>query len=923
MLIRVRGYVDGVAAYLRNGQKSGRENHRDDLDERVILAGDLELTDKIIQSIDSGGERYKTITLSFKEDMVSVEVLNAIVADFKDFAFAAYRDDEFNFYAEAHLPKIKSYIDRLKGERIERMPHIHIVVPKVNLLTGKYAEPFGYFELSEKYIAAFQEHINYKYNLASPQDNRRTMFTDTSEFISRYKGDDFKGKNKRFLTEIREAMIQCDIVTVEGFRKMVSAYGAISFGKKGMPDEYLKVTFPGQSKAIRFDHDHFRRAFIELRSDEKRQFLTLEKHKLSPDAQGRFLTLEKRGLFKDIVPPRIKPEECAVLMREWRELRAKEVKYINSGYRSFYKSYQAMSGSEKIAELHARELRFYEKYQGEGDFEKFVGVAKANGSAIFGSHITFKTERQERDVLQVKNRSEAGRGEAYSQRQRTTDSVLGQFGVDVIDRQHDAKAHTLTEFNEIKLRLEAGRLLALLSKSHGVDPEKYLVVRGKDGGERIRAGGNNWNVSDFLTKQMHLSWKDASQILRNCYAAQIAGVLMQVQRSPSRDLWASYQNWKRGVSSQRRSEAMAAIRGECRTSISAAAQRFSIERGRIEGMQSTQAEKKRLIDIAKAYRVHAQKEARDKAVVEQEEERFAWKGDELYKRYLEETVQDRGPLAEAALCELRKRQLDLPEADAEDAIIRADRSQLSTAEPIVRSLTYRVDRAGHIIYCIAGRDALKDEGKSVRVLQASDTNVIEEGLRLAQAKFGKRITLHGSDEFKRRAVAIVVEKNMQIEFSDPILQRLKNELGYAKTERLRLAAYARQSIQAKRATDDDGRNKDVGTSLVFSKAAIQPGINVAGILTPAVTISEAPQNIPAPQLSVIVGSMLPSKPYGRYAGAIVSHDENFVYQQVGREVVRHKREQFKELPGLGVNVSIRYRAGNVQSVHNANRSRGR
>jgi hypothetical protein len=49
MLIRISGAHDGIAEYLITGRKSGRQAKRDQLDERVVLAGDLELTVKIIE----------------------------------------------------------------------------------------------------------------------------------------------------------------------------------------------------------------------------------------------------------------------------------------------------------------------------------------------------------------------------------------------------------------------------------------------------------------------------------------------------------------------------------------------------------------------------------------------------------------------------------------------------------------------------------------------------------------------------------------------------------------------------------------------------------------------------------------------------------------------------------------------------------
>jgi len=135
MLIRVNGAREGIREYLENGHKGGRALHRDVLDERVILHGDLLVTDQIISETDIDGEKYLHITLGFKEDEVSHATIKSVLHDFEKFSFSAYKDGEYQYYAEAHLPKIKSYqyVDKETGElKIAiRKPHIHIVIPKI------------------------------------------------------------------------------------------------------------------------------------------------------------------------------------------------------------------------------------------------------------------------------------------------------------------------------------------------------------------------------------------------------------------------------------------------------------------------------------------------------------------------------------------------------------------------------------------------------------------------------------------------------------------------------------------------------------------------------------------------------------------------------------------------------------------------
>ncbi|KOP51227.1 molybdopterin-guanine dinucleotide biosynthesis protein MobB, partial [Pseudomonas coronafaciens pv. porri] len=158
MLIRVSGYNTGAQEYLEQGNKSGREFTRDELDHRLIIEGQLSVTRAIYESIpDHGQDRYLTFTLSFKEDTVSPELLKAVTTDFKNFFMHAYKPEEFNLYAEAHLPKMKTVTDRKTGDVIERKPHIHIIIPRINLLSGNEANPVDVYKNHEKYFEAFQE----------------------------------------------------------------------------------------------------------------------------------------------------------------------------------------------------------------------------------------------------------------------------------------------------------------------------------------------------------------------------------------------------------------------------------------------------------------------------------------------------------------------------------------------------------------------------------------------------------------------------------------------------------------------------------------------------------------------------------------------------------------------------------------------
>lgn len=334
MLIRVSGYNNGGKEYLEEGQKSGREYTREELDERVILYGDLDLTQKIYQQIpDKGQERYATFTLSFREDELSYDMLLSITQEFKQFLMYAYEDEEYNFYAEAHLPKIKFVADRKTGEPVERKPHIHIFIPRKNLLSGKEMNPRGMVESQVAYFEAFQEYINQKYHLASPREHVRVDPTSAADVLSRYKGDDFRGRHQAFKKQLVRDVIDKGIFSREDFYAHVASFGDTRVRHQGKENEYLAVRLPGDEKFTNLKETIFQDDFIVRRE------------------------VKKPPLDKAIIRDRL---------RAWPQ-RAKEIKYVSKATPSFRQRYKAASPEEKLHLLAQRQAAFYDKYRGNYD----------------------------------------------------------------------------------------------------------------------------------------------------------------------------------------------------------------------------------------------------------------------------------------------------------------------------------------------------------------------------------------------------------------------------------------------------------------------------------------------------------------------------------------------------------------------------
>lgn len=332
MLIRVKGYNAGIKEYLEEGVKNGRDYTRDELDERVILHGDLDLTEMIYQQIpDNGQDRYISMTLSFRENEMSFEDLNSITQETRQFLMYAYEDEEYNFYAEAHLPKLKEVEDKKTGEIIVRKPHIHIVIPKKNLMSGKMFDPVGSnFGQSLKYLEAFQEYINQKYGLESPREHVRVNPTSTADVLSRYKGDDFRGKNREFKQRLITDVIDRNISSRESFYQHVTSFGETRIRNQGRDNEYIAVKLPGDKKFTNLKESIFNDDFIVRRQ------------------------LKKEPLDKRIIQERLK---------SWPQ-RAKEIKYVSKATPKFRQLYTSATPSEKLNLLAQRQTDFYEKYRG-------------------------------------------------------------------------------------------------------------------------------------------------------------------------------------------------------------------------------------------------------------------------------------------------------------------------------------------------------------------------------------------------------------------------------------------------------------------------------------------------------------------------------------------------------------------------------
>lgn len=368
MLVKYGSGTGGIKEYLEEGKMNGRDLSRRELDERIVLAGDLDICDQVINSRPTDGQKYQHITLSFTEDEVrlNTDLLKEIVDDYAKFARGdgAYSDDELYIYAEAHMPRTKTEVkwnaDKKCHETVPRHIHVHIVIPTTNLLTGERAAPFealprqfGTAERLDSFTDAWQEDINEKYGFSSPHDpaHARESFGGKADIISRIKGDEFasrKFKNHDKLKMFRNEMLDRGIESEAAFKQMLNELGyevadKVGHGKNG---DYLRVRPTGSDeKYIRLDDDQFRTAFLNKTIPQKLQAYADRKAD-EYQANKPAAALER-----------------ARLREAWSD-RARAEKYMSYGSK-VHKEYLAASPEDKKLLLSKLEEKFYGKAYAE------------------------------------------------------------------------------------------------------------------------------------------------------------------------------------------------------------------------------------------------------------------------------------------------------------------------------------------------------------------------------------------------------------------------------------------------------------------------------------------------------------------------------------------------------------------------------
>ena len=541
MIIRNGGGNKGIKEYLEEGRKVDRHMSRDELDKRIPIEGDLIVTQAVIDTIpDNKQERYLHITMSFNEPDVDEDKMRKVYEEYKSELMHAYGDDEFSIYAEIHWPKVKESYNHNTETMEPRFPHVHIVIPKKNLLTGGFLNPLGMHEKSVKYLDAIQEKLNRDNALSSPRESPRVGFNHYETALGKYKDKEFATKNGEVKRDIHSALIARNIRSVEDFEKLLNEFGEVKTRNAGKATQYFAVKISGDSKFTNLNSNLFTKDYIKDRSL--------------------------------IIDP-ITDAQVAKRIDSWRTIQSREIKYISNASAKVKAKYRDFTLPERRAFLAERENsydeRYREKVQPDNKRTSLSSLRERNhqssdfefaprGQAEEPSYLHelrertvdhFGTEGNSTDRLLLSGDADndlldipaSGRTGLRPDLYTGGGSRSSQGGLDVPLLPSDSQSCVLTSllhaenekqqqqldlerFTEIRKNLDPQHLLAYAQIKYGIDPASHPVSKAKDGSARIKAGKYNYNVSDFLTKHIGLEWVEASSILTELYDKQQNGI---------------------------------------------------------------------------------------------------------------------------------------------------------------------------------------------------------------------------------------------------------------------------------------------------------------------------------------------------------------------------------------------------------------
>ena len=868
MIIEVGGGKGGFKEYLETGQKKGRELHRDQLDQRIPLAGDLDVFELATSAHVGAGQKYDHLSMSFSENNISDELLETAVREFRDHALAAWPEEERHriaFYAEAHRPKILSYTNSETGEAVDRYIHVHIGMGRHDLITGKAIEPLGYLggEADNlKYIDAWQESFNARHGLSSPKNSPKITPENAVDILARYTGQKpnelgtFNQKKAALEITLQKKILARDITTWGGFEKLLAEHGEVTKIHEGQFNECYRIQPVGSTRAMRLKGVFFGRQFIERTTAEK---LAVVQSKA-------------RAAYLEQMQPRKEPAYVAAVLREWNTFKAREHRFLHTGSPLYKNQYLPADATTRLQILDNLERDHHAKPSSINDHRRektsatrsrvpglsprnLDGILKRSEMLLRRNNILHVPDGAEEgrhpvelrqadgtaggrsgdntvdtgtggdiaDQLRAAGQPAAGRVVAAKRPDAVQPgSVIAFARAELLDRYRQAADKE--RYAEIRKNLDCAQLLARLSHTNGLNPDIYQVVTAKDDTPRIQCGSRALSPNDFLMKELGMQWKEAAPILRQAYELQIGHRVTKARagKGVPNQLWKDFKTDQISVKEDM-TKRLAVFDEATKARRAAFSKALLVERKATLAGLSGDA-RKAAHSLAKLHAATAKAELNAMLKEERQELRESIQPRNAWQLYLQKRAQEG---SEEALLALRKlddsaRAKQIKQGivgtiilDDEEEKIRIRLARDASAR-FLKLLAHTVERNGDITYRQNGLVVLRDEGRNLAVLDEHNREAIGAALLIAREKFGPLI-LTGSAEFQQRVVAVAVEQGILVKFADNQLEAM----------RLRLIEEKRRPVRA--------------PAQPTAKATDAPVVNVPTVTeidTPALTCAE-------------------------------------------------------------------------------------
>jgi len=737
MLVRINSGAGGIVEYLERGRKRGREFDRDLIDERLPLAGDIDLLEAVIDQIEArqeGDARYLHITLGFAEQFttalncgpgqINAQRLHEIVEAYREIVMAAYDVGEYHFYAEAHIPKVTHELNATTGDYESRLPHVHIVIPTRNIESGRFMNPFGYLR-DMSVPDAIQEHINRRFDLKSPKDFRRDPAAPAHP-LSRHRAT-LDGQSPKQIRAYLESLVADGHVgTFNELVEAASIIGVVTI-RRGKEGDYINVKPDWAARGINIK-DLVRQSFSERAAQ-------LRPTGIATDHDEVVDLWCKRGAFEAryISFASVRLRKAFTAMSE-----AQRVEFLADRRRETRERMASYEGPDYLAQLGAEveAINEREKNSAQSSIRRRIAEAQPKGPKLTslerlelaGQAIERGRRALEADpqrILSALRRRELAL--ALKAALKKLSLVGPRESKSVIEALADSPRSSGIPADRLKSDTNPTLVLAAAQRLYGLSPGDYSIGIGADGNPRIAHANRQYNLGDFFTKHLQRPWAEAESVLRDCYHASLSEALPP----PDPSLWRQFSQWR-----ARQIEETAQLRTKnsegFRKRVLQAREEYREQKAK--AMTLPARERARVVALARADQFVAQQGIVAERAKASKEARVPNRNAH-YRQYLTGLAAG-GDVS--ALAELRR----LAPAEAEPPQTVWGRG----GAPVFPLPTYSVDAKGNVLYYVEGHAIVRDGAQGVTVIKAERT-AYDAAIRVAIARYGRTLTLNGDARF--------------------------------------------------------------------------------------------------------------------------------------------------------------------------------